>query len=760
MGIERNGVVLRELRTLFSLGTIEDVTDGQLLERFATDRGEAAELAFATLVERHGPMVLRVCRSVLADPHDSQDAFQATFLVLVKKARTLWVRDSLGPWLHQVAYRTASCARKSAARRRRHERLASEFAKESHFEKDGDVGPLLHEEIERLPDRYRAPLVLCDLEGRTHEQAARHLGWPIGTVKSRQSRGRQRLRERLLRRGLGSNAGLIGSSSAMVPPALVDSTTRAVIHFVMARAIVPSSAALLAQGVLRSMSITRWLKVGSLVLVLGATTPGVGLLIQNATSSTQPPPKDELKAAQIDKLPVFHVKPGKFSVTVLERGSLESSDNHDAYCLVEGTTTIIKILPEGTKVKKGQIVCELDSASLRDRLVNQQIAIKKAERVYQEAKLDREIAELAVREYTEGVYQQELAILSGEIAVASSSIRRAQARLARTRAAEQRLKNGLLAKGAVAEVMAELDIEDRIATAEQTLEREQIALELANAKRKRLEKYTRGKTTKTLEIAVSRSLSHELATSSARDLEVSKEKKLNKQIAACLIQAPVDGLIVYANDPVRNFGNRLPQIGEGSTVRERQKIFSVPNLGKMQVNTKVKEAWVDQVLPKMTAQVRVDAFADKVFTGKVREIAPLPDPTRQFSDPNIKVYTTHVRIDEPIPGLRPGMTAQVEIVLYEADNVLSVPVTSLLNVDGNDQRWQVAVKKPDGGLEWRDVVLGRSDQTMVEVKQGLKSGDVVIFGPLSLLSEAEKPQNSSSPTAPTKTRAASKKAPR
>src|SRR5216110_2119733 len=108
------------------MSTVRELTDGQLLERFSTDRGEAGELAFAALVERHGPMVLRVCRGVLADPHDTQDAFQATFLVLVRKARALWVRDSLGPWLHQVAYRTASCARSTAARRRQHELSAAE----------------------------------------------------------------------------------------------------------------------------------------------------------------------------------------------------------------------------------------------------------------------------------------------------------------------------------------------------------------------------------------------------------------------------------------------------------------------------------------------------------------------------------------------------------------------------------------------------------------------------------------------------------
>ncbi len=111
MAIRTNGAVLRQLQTLFDLGSIGDLTDGQLLERFTTSGGESAELAFAALVERHGPMVLRVCRSSLQDPNDAQDAFQATFLVLVRKARSLWVQDSLGPWLHRVARRVAARAR-------------------------------------------------------------------------------------------------------------------------------------------------------------------------------------------------------------------------------------------------------------------------------------------------------------------------------------------------------------------------------------------------------------------------------------------------------------------------------------------------------------------------------------------------------------------------------------------------------------------------------------------------------------------------
>src|SRR5262245_61038256 len=126
MGKGPHDAASRYVRMLFHVGAVGGLTDGQLLERFTAQRGEAAEQAFAALVERHGPMVLRVCRSVLRDPHEAHDAFQATFLVLVRRSGSLWVRDSLGPWLHQVAYRVASCARSAAARRRRHEHRVAE----------------------------------------------------------------------------------------------------------------------------------------------------------------------------------------------------------------------------------------------------------------------------------------------------------------------------------------------------------------------------------------------------------------------------------------------------------------------------------------------------------------------------------------------------------------------------------------------------------------------------------------------------------
>ncbi len=258
-------------------------------------------------------------------------------------------------------------------------------------------------------------------------------------------------------------------------------------------------------------------------------------------------------------------------------------------------------------------------------------------------------------------------------------------------------------------------------------------LELANTKRKVLEEYTKIKTTKALEIAVERKRSDELAKKAAWELEMSTARKLERQIVFCQIKAPSDGLLVYANDPGRAVGRNQAQIEEGATVRERQKIFSIPDISKMQMNAKVSESQIDKVAPGMKARVRVDAFADRVLTATVHDVAPLPDPTNFFSQ-DIKVYTTHLAIDEPVPGLRPGMSAQGEILVYQAENVLSVPIQALI-FDGEDR---VAVKKPGGGFDWREVTLGKADEEFVEVKEGLQSGDFVIVEPLSLMSETEK----------------------
>ncbi len=341
MGREPKGVAARRALALFGAGTVAGLSDGQLLERFATRAGEGAELAFAALVERHGPMVLRTCRSILGNGHDPQDAFQATFLILVRRGGSLWVRDSLGPWLHRVACRVAVRARQGEARRRAAEREAAESSGRSARPPGrGDGADWLHEEIDRLPERYRGAVVICDLEGYTYEKAAQHLGCPVGTVKSRLARARERLRDRLSRRGLaqpgGPIAGLLPAATAPapMPASLVESTTRAALALGSGKAgaaVAPATVEILIEEVSKSMimSKTRW--IAAALLAGGIATTGTALVARQepgkpAPASAQAPAKED-EATLREREAAFKRR----SIDNLKTIALALYDYHDAH---------------------------------------------------------------------------------------------------------------------------------------------------------------------------------------------------------------------------------------------------------------------------------------------------------------------------------------------------------------------------------------------------------------------------------------------
>jgi RNA polymerase sigma factor (sigma-70 family) len=237
----QRATTLRHIQRLFSEGSFTGLSDTQLLSRFALRRDEAA---FAALVARHGPMVLTVCKGLLRDPSDADDAFQATFLVLARKAGSAWAEGQLGGWLHKVAYRIAVHASIDATRRRDHERRAAKEAvvEFSHVELDDDVRRVLHDEIARLPAKFRLPIVLCYLEGLTHAQAAAQLQCGEATLRRRLARARERLGQRLAHRGLAPNASTLGAwlareAGATVPAVFDLATVRAVMQVAAGEAI-------------------------------------------------------------------------------------------------------------------------------------------------------------------------------------------------------------------------------------------------------------------------------------------------------------------------------------------------------------------------------------------------------------------------------------------------------------------------------------------------------------------------------------------
>jgi RNA polymerase sigma factor (sigma-70 family) len=272
------GVVRRLRQTVLRDGAA--LSDADLLQRYLASREEEA---FAALVRRHGPMVLGVCRRILRNSHDADDAFQATFLVLVRKAHTIVPRERVGAWLYGVAYRTSTKAQAMNFRRRTKQKsLVDVPAPDSSSATDWLA--LLDQEVNRLPEKYRLPVVLCDLEGKTRKQAAQQIGWPEGTVATRLQHGRALVHKRLLRHGLPCSAGAAtlawthAVSAASVPAPLVTSTVQTASLFAAGKmaGLVPLKILALTQGVLQAMVLNKIKNATAVVLFLGVLGLSLG----------------------------------------------------------------------------------------------------------------------------------------------------------------------------------------------------------------------------------------------------------------------------------------------------------------------------------------------------------------------------------------------------------------------------------------------------------------------------------------------------
>jgi len=287
--------VAEQLRQVALLRDGGGLSDGQLLGAFAGRRDEAA---FAALVRRHGPMVLGVCRRVLRHAHDAEDAFQAVFLILARRAASLEARAGLANWLYGVAYRTSLRARAVATRRRAREKQVTDMPEPPHEPEEVWRGlePLLDRELSRLPDRYRTPVVLCDLQGKTRREAARQLGVPEGTLSGRLTTARRMLARRLARHGLALSGGALaaalsaGTASASVPASLGATTVKAAGG--AAATGVSARAAVLAEGVMKMMLLNRLARAaGAAAVVAILLAAGVLLgrgLAQEAGAGDRP----------------------------------------------------------------------------------------------------------------------------------------------------------------------------------------------------------------------------------------------------------------------------------------------------------------------------------------------------------------------------------------------------------------------------------------------------------------------------------------
>ncbi len=385
MANETPGAALGHLDRLFVEGTVSGLPDDQLLDRFLATRDGAA---FEALLGRHGPMVLRVCRAVLRNPSDAEDAFQATFLVLVKKARTLRGRANLGGWLYLVAYRVAIQANAVAARRRVQERRAGEMAAMTSADDPiipAELLPALHEEIARLPEKIRLAVVLCDLQGIPQQQAAESLRLSERTLRRRLAGGRERLKARLDRRGLAwgdavMTAVRLREAGTVIPPAWRDATIRAALDLVgstVAARAVSAAAQSLTHEVLKTMFVQK-LTVASAAL-LGACLTVWAVSAALTTQGDEPPKAATVPIhqgvapasrpdAQTDPLDAVGTLPVRGQVLDPDGRPVAGSEIFIRHNFYYGWTPISPV-PEGQKGRvavcnrDGRFEFELDKAS-------------------------------------------------------------------------------------------------------------------------------------------------------------------------------------------------------------------------------------------------------------------------------------------------------------------------------------------------------------------------------------------------------------
>ena len=330
MAIETLGAALRQINRLFAGGAVTGFSDAQLLERFVSARDA---WAFEALVARHGPMVLSVCRGILRDPNDAEDAFQATFLILVRQSGTFRGHVALGPWLYRVAHRVANRANAAAARRRACERRAGQMAAAPSA--SGPATPdeplqALHEEIARLPETFRQAIILCDLQRVPQARAAAELRLSQRTLQRRLSEGRERLKARLIRRGLAQESGMLGvvflrEARATVPAAWGEATVRAAlaqVNHVMTVGVVSAAAQELTREVLRIMLLQKLTMASATLLAAGLIVWGTSSALVTlgdehspmTAASPAPPPRPRAEAAVPEPKSNPLERPGKVAV--------------------------------------------------------------------------------------------------------------------------------------------------------------------------------------------------------------------------------------------------------------------------------------------------------------------------------------------------------------------------------------------------------------------------------------------------------------
>ena len=437
----------------------------------------------------------------------------------------------------------------------------------------------------------------------------------------------------------------------------------------------------------------------------------------------------QLMANRVDKkvsdVLTAKVQRGELVVTVTEDGSLESAVNIDIKCEVAGGTSILSIVDDGTQVKKGEKIVELDSAALEESINQQRITTEKARATKIQAEKDYAAAKLAVEEYLQGTFVQSVQDQDAKITIAEENLRSAQNALEHS---QRMFRKGYISA---------LDLESQ----KFQVQRAQLELESARTAKDVLVKFTKLKMMQELESKRDSSEAKMRSEGASFDLEESRLKRLESQLEKCVITAPADGMAVYANDQGGRFGgSQQAQIEEGAAVRERQTILRLPDLAQMQVKVNVHESKVEMLSRAWKAALDAGhalrtriRIQDLDLQGALTNIANQPEPSGWWAG-NIKEYATTISIDGKPQGLRPGMTAECEILVDHLKDILTIPVAAVVEQRGGYFAWT----KTPTGPERRPLVVGATNDQFVEVKDGLVEGEEVILNPRAVVVEARR----------------------
>ena len=415
----------------------------------------------------------------------------------------------------------------------------------------------------------------------------------------------------------------------------------------------------------------------------------------------------------------YKVSRGDLNVTVTENGMLESSNNEEIKCMVKGGSTVLWVIETGTIVEAGEELVRMDTSLIEDNITQQQITYERAVANEIIAQSEVDVARTNIEEYLNGTYLEERNTIEKLIFDSEEMVKKRQL------AFESSLR--LASKGMFGSLQMESE--------QYAVDSARKDLELQKSKLETLDRYKKKKTLQQLQSALDAAEARLAAEKASLKLAKDRLDRDKEQLTNCVITAPAEGMVIF---PSAAEWKETPDIEEGARVREQQTLLMIPDTSKMQVKVGVHESKVSRLRVGMTAKV---ALQDLELTGKVNEIAEVTRPAGWWTGNMVK-YDTLIRLD-PQPGLKPGMSAIVDIVLASYSDVLKVPVAAVVESADGYLCW---IRK-DGQIERKLVKLGDTNDEYIVVEAGLAEGDEVVLNPLSHLKQAErealKPSNAS-----------------